>query len=232
MENKNPKFELEPNRKVYFQLGLFIVGTVTLMAFTYKTPVYLTKKTTVDQIAEVPVVFEEKIDEPIIEIPEVQKLPNQTPTTPIVPNDFLSNVDPIKSSNLDPKIVISSTAKDPVIVDPFNVNIGDAPTLTEVVNYPDFVAKFDGNWTEFLGGELKYPEESIIFNESGTAYVSFVVELDGSVTDVKVLNQNLPKALQEEAIRVVKASPNWIPGSKNGENVRSTKKVRINFVLR
>ena len=71
MENKNPNLELEPNRKVYFQLGLFIVGTVTLMAFTYKTPVYIIEKNSVEQLIDVPIMFVEKEDMPIIEIPKV-----------------------------------------------------------------------------------------------------------------------------------------------------------------
>ena len=228
MENKNPKFDLEPNRRVYFQLGLFIVGAVTLMAFTYKTPVYLKEKKSVEQLVNVPIMFVEKEDKPIVEIPKVEKLPSTTPSTPILPQDFLSNIEPIKGSEVNPQIVISGGDPLPVA---FGLDIGAAPDLTAVVKYPDIEAKFGGNWLEYLKGNMKYPQESILFEESGTAYVSFVVEIDGSITDVKVMNKGLSKSLEKEAIRVVKASPKWAPGSKNGEKVRSPQVVKVNFVL-
>lgn len=230
MENKNPKFDLESNRKVFFQLGFFIVGTVTLMAFTYKTPVYLHEKTSIEQEVEVPIMLVEKQDDPIIEIPKVEKLPDAGPSTPIFSNNLLSNINPTKSLDDDPKSVIT-TSKNPVSPVIFNVDPVIAPALGVVVKYPDVDAKFDGNWHSYLKKEVKYPEISQVHNESGTAYVTFVVEIDGSVTDVKVLNKDLPHSLQKEAIRVVKASPKWNPGSKNGEKVRSPQTVKINFIL-
>ncbi|HLV41024.1 MAG TPA: energy transducer TonB [Brumimicrobium sp.] len=231
MENKNPKFELEPNRKVYFQLGLFIVGAAVLMAFSYKTPVYLNEKEFIIQMADLPIELIEKEEQPIIEIPKVEKLPKEEFSTPLLPLDFLNNIKKTKSSDVDPKLVVSAKGVDPYIVAPFDIDAGAAPKGV-VVKYPDIDAQFQGSWTAYLGGELKYPEESVFFKESGTAWVSFVVEIDGSVTDVEVMNRSLPKSLQKEAIRVVKTSPRWTPGSKNGEKVRSTKVVKINFILK
>ncbi|HLW29647.1 MAG TPA: TonB family protein [Brumimicrobium sp.] len=231
MENKNPKFELESNRKVFFQLGFFIIGTVTLMAFTYKTPVYLNEKSSIEQEIDVPIVLVEKQNDPIIEIPKVEKLLDAGPSTPIFSTNLLSNVKATKSLDDDPKSVIT-TSKNPISITAFNVDPGIAPDLAAVVVYPDVDPKFEGNWLIYLKNELKYPEQSRVFNESGTAYVKFIVEVDGTVTDVKVLNKNLSASLQQEAIRVVKASPKWKPGSKNGEKVRSPQTVKINFVLK
>lgn len=231
MENKKSNLDLEPNRKIYFQFGLFIVGTVTLMAFTYKTPVYITEKNSVDQLVDVPIEFVAKEDLPVIEIPKVETLPSTTPSTPIFSKDLLNNIKTKEGANDDPQLVVTSSSLDPLSFLPFNMDPGPAPDLAVIVKYPDNEAQFNGNWKGFLIKELKYPQQSIVFKESGTAYVTFVVEIDGSITDVVVRNKDLPQLLQKEAIRVVKASPKWNPGSKNGERVRSTKNVVINFIL-
>lgn len=231
VKKKNPKFELESSRKVFFQLGLFIVGSATLMAFSYKTPVYLNKKKElVEREIDIPIMLVEKDIEPIVEIPVVEKLPSQTePSTPIVFTDLLNKATPTKNTKKNPQLVV--TSGEPAI-DPssFNVGFGAAPAAP-LVDYPDFEPEFPGSWLGYLEKAVIYPEESIFFNESGSAYVSFVVEIDGSVTDVQIKNKTLSKALQKEAIRVVKASPKWKPGSMNGEFVRSTKIVKINFLL-
>jgi outer membrane biosynthesis protein TonB len=231
MENKNPKFELESSRKVYFQLGLFIVGTVTLMAFTYKTPVYLEKKTSIEQETDVPIVYVEKQDDPIIELPKVEKIPDAGPSTPILSNNLLNNIKATDNQDVNVKNVIT-TDKNPITVHTFNIDPGTAPELGAVIKYPDIDAQFQGSWITYLGNNVDYPSESIFLQEEGSAFLSFVVEVDGGITDVKVLNKDLPKLLQNEAIRVVKASPKWKPGSKNGEMVRSTKVVKINFILK
>jgi protein TonB len=233
MKKKNPKLELETSRKVFFQLGLFIVGSATLMAFSYKTPVYLTEKKEVEQREiDIPIMLVEKEPLPIIEIPKVEKLETNTdPSTPIFSLTLLNLIDPSKNTVTDPQLVVTSSHIQNVTSGIFGVDLGAAPEAA-LVEYPDVDAQFQGSWLGYLKNTVKYPEESVFFKESGTAYMIFVVEIDGSVTDVRVRNQSLSSSLQEEAIRVIKASPKWKPGSKNGELVRSTKNVNINFILK
>ncbi len=232
MKRKNPKLELESSRKVFFQLGLFITGSATLMAFTYKTPVYLNdKKEYIEYVVDIPILLVENEIDPPLEIPEVEKLQTRTePSTPIFSSDLLNNLTVLQNTKTPTQLVVSTGT--PIVgAGSFIFDPGAAPTLGVIVKYPDIDAEFPGNWLSYLEKTVKYPEESIRFNESGTAYVSFVVELDGTITDVEVKNKNISKSLQKEAIRVVKASPRWKPGSKNGEPVRSTKIVKINFIL-
>ena len=54
---------------------------------------------------------------------------------------------------------------------------------------------------------------------SGKVYVTFVVEKDGSLTDIKVI-RDIGFGTGKEAIRVLKSSPKWTPGEKNGKKVR------------
>lgn len=232
MKRKDPKLELESSRKIFFQLGLFIVGSITLMAFTYKSPIYLSeKKEWSPREIDVPIMLVENEVKPPIDIPKVEKLPTKSePSTPVFSTDLLNKLKASINRDENQQLVVTTKHLKTVSSGSFKVEPGFAPEGV-VIEYPDVDAQFQGSWLGYLKSTMKYPEESILFKESGTAYVSFVVEVDGSVTDVKVKNQGLSENLQKEAIRVIEASPRWKPGSQNGELVRSTKVVKINFIL-
>ncbi|MDR2906516.1 MAG: energy transducer TonB, partial [Bacteroidales bacterium] len=82
---------------------------------------------------------------------------------------------------------------------------------------------------EFPGGEearVKYLSENMIYPSAardsgiqGTIYVNFIIEKDGSISDVKVVN-GIGGGCDEEAIRVVKMMPKWKPGRQRGKPVR------------
>ncbi len=72
---------------------------------------------------------------------------------------------------------------------------------------------------EFLQTNMKYPEDAAKQKVEGRVMVQFVVETDGSVSDVHVAKQVFP-SLDAEAIRVVQAMPKWIPGKEKGKVVR------------
>jgi len=67
-------------------------------------------------------------------------------------------------------------------------------------------------------------------NVSGKVFVTFVVEKDGSLTDVKVV-RGIGSGCDEEAMRVLKASPKWKAGIQNGRPVRVQYTMPINFAL-
>lgn len=95
----------------------------------------------------------------------------------------------------------------------------------------------------FPGGELemmKYIQKNVQYPQvekeagiSGTCYVTFVVEKDGSITDVKVLRGvSGGPGCDREAIRVVKSMPAWKPGKQNGREVRVQFNLPIKFTLK
>ena len=71
----------------------------------------------------------------------------------------------------------------------------------------------------FLQTNMKYPEDAAKQKVEGRVMVQFVVETDGSVSDVHVAKQVFP-SLDAEAIRVVQAMPKWMPGKEKGKVVR------------
>lgn len=83
---------------------------------------------------------------------------------------------------------------------------------------------------KYLQENLTYPEEAKKKGIQGTVFVTFVIETDGSVSDVRTL-RGIGGGCDEEAERVVKNMPRWIPGKQRGEAVRVQFNMPIRFVL-
>jgi protein TonB len=106
--------------------------------------------------------------------------------------------------------------------------VGDAaPINADVVQVQPHYPGGEMGLQKFLSG-YKVPQEAINNKVSGILYVQFIVETDGSISDVKVL-RDLKYGTAEEAIRLMKSSPKWIPGISNGRKVRVvfTQPIRI-----
>ncbi len=94
--------------------------------------------------------------------------------------------------------------------EPLNVNI-----VEQMPEFPGGMAA----WGKFLNKNLNYPSIAKDANAMGRVIVSFVVEKNGSITDVKIL-RGIGAGCDEEAIRVIKKSPLWKAGIQNGRPVR------------
>ena len=83
---------------------------------------------------------------------------------------------------------------------------------------------------EYLSTHIKYPTIAEENGVQGRVIVTFVVERDGSITDVKVV-KSVDPSLDKEASRVVQGMPKWIPGKQNGDPVRVKYTVPVTFRL-
>ena len=88
----------------------------------------------------------------------------------------------------------------------------------------------DAALLEYLGKNIHYPTIAAENNVQGRVIIGFVVERDGSVSDVQVL-RSVDPSLDKEAMRVVKSMPKWIPGKQNGSAVRVKFQVPVTFRL-
>ena len=87
-----------------------------------------------------------------------------------------------------------------------------------------------GALMSFLSSNIKYPVVAEENGIQGRVIVAFVVERDGSITDVRVV-KSVDQSLDKEAVRVVKSMPHWIPGKQNGSAVRVKYTVPVTFRL-
>ena len=105
----------------------------------------------------------------------------------------------------------------------------DEPTFIAVEQMPEFPGGQEG-LVNYLVENLNYPEKAKAKKITGKVYVSFVVEKDGSISNVKVL-RDIGYGCGEEAVRVVKAMPRWKPGMQRGKNVRVQYTLPLNFQI-
>ena len=87
-----------------------------------------------------------------------------------------------------------------------------------------------GALMSYLANNIKYPVVAQENGVQGRVVVSFVVERDGSITDVQVV-RSVDPSLDREAQRVVRSMPKWIPGKQNGQAVRVKYNVPVSFRL-
>ena len=109
----------------------------------------------------------------------------------------------------------------------------DVPSNDTVFNIVEEMPKFPGGdeaMFKFIAENVKYPEKAKDENISGRVFISFVIEKDGSVSNVKVL-RGIGGGCDEEAARVISSMPKWKPGKQKGEFVRVSYQIPIMFKL-
>jgi protein TonB len=99
--------------------------------------------------------------------------------------------------------------------------------LLFVEDVPSFPAG-DEAMNDFLKKNIKYPELPKGVPKEGALLASFVVEKNGTLTDVKVV-KGMSEELNKEIVRVIKIMPPWIPGMQSGRRVRVEQHLTIKF---
>lgn len=102
-------------------------------------------------------------------------------------------------------------------------------TLSEIDENPEFPGGMS-NLRNWLNNNINYPAAALQYNIEGTVRVQFTVFKDGHVGNVSVV-QSVHQALDAEAVRLVKAMPNWTPGKVNGKAVNVTYVLPIKFQI-
>lgn len=108
------------------------------------------------------------------------------------------------------------------------------PGKGQVYDKVDVMPDFPGGhikMIEFLCENIKYPKEAAERGEQGKVCVGFVVDTDGSITDVSVV-RSVSKVLDEAAVEIVKKMPKWTPGMHQGKTVRVKLMLPITFTAK
>jgi protein TonB len=84
---------------------------------------------------------------------------------------------------------------------------------------------------EYLSTNVKYPADAEKQKIQGRVLVTFIVNTDGSITDIEVVKKAFP-SLDAEAVRVISGMPKWIPGEQKGKKVRVKYTIPLSFNLR
>ncbi|QNK63099.1 TonB family protein [Pedobacter sp. PAMC26386] len=231
--------------------ALFIAGTLFILLFLSPKIISLIKGG--DAIADVyehkipvtiqppPVVNPKTPPPPAIEPPRARTDIVKFPPPIVV--DKVVETDPPQLKDLvsaDPgqKNIIGDPEGEVVVTGPTSEGIKQAAatednkvhavfeTLEVQPMFPGGIAKFYA----YLSKAIKYPEMAMENGVQGKVFVSFIIEKDGTLSDIKV-EKKLGSGTDEEAIRVLKASPQWIAGVQNGNRVRVKYNIPISFSM-
>lgn len=102
----------------------------------------------------------------------------------------------------------------------------DFVTLTTPPSFPGGMA----NFYKFIAKSVKYPEQALKNNVEGKVFLSYIIETDGRLTDIKVVRA-IGSGLDEEAVRILKSSPKWTPGYNGKNPVRVQYNLPIGFTI-
>lgn len=222
---KAPKADLEGKKTLFFEVGLALALGILLLAFEWKSETSKTKE--IDTTAQMQV--EEEI------IPITQQNTPPPPPPPPAPKlaDLIDIVENDQDIDEDLEITDAEDETENTVVDVTKFedfgeeDTGEEEVFTVVENMPSFK---EGDVLKWINTHTKYPVIAQENGVEGRVHVSFVVEKDGSITDVKVM-RSVDASLDKEAIRVIKSMPKWNPGSQRGKPVRVSYNLPINFKL-
>lgn len=121
------------------------------------------------------------------------------------------------------------------IMAPLSINAQSEETPVEEAIYDavEEMPQFPGGPSalfEYLSTNIQYPNDAYENGIQGRVIVTFIVEKDGSISNTKV-SKTVNPSLDEEAQRLVKSMPHWIPGKQHGEPVRVKYTVPVTFRL-
>ncbi|PHR35627.1 MAG: hypothetical protein COA38_01885 [Fluviicola sp.] len=105
---------------------------------------------------------------------------------------------------------------------------------SEIVDFPDVDASFPGGnhlLKSWIKTNLEYPEISRELGDQGRVYVTFVVELDGSISNTKVVQGGVTDELNREAIRIIESMAQWTSAQVKGKSIRTRCRVPVDFIL-
>ena len=219
---KNPQSDLSRKKNLFLNIGMIISLSLCLIAFEWKTYedlsfVHTSKPSDPEQIEMMPII-EEKLPEPpkVVE-PEIREVKTEIEET-LLTIETETTFDAVIAPPTPP----APTA--PVV----EVEESDEPFIF-VENQPAPVGGYEAFY-KYIGKNTKYPDQARRIGVEGKVFVQFVVDKDGSITDVQVI-KGIGSGCDEEAIRVVKSAPKWTPGKQRGRPVKVRISVPITFKL-
>ncbi|MCD4665966.1 MAG: energy transducer TonB [Bacteroidales bacterium] len=225
---KSKKADLEGKIFIFREIGLVITLAILLLGLGWKSY----EKQGIELITR----NVENIPEEMIEIshqekpPLPPKPPQQTSIIEIVENDIEVEEDIIIDVEADQETEIEEYVAN-LTLSFDEEEVAEEELIFMVVESMPCFPGGDVARIKYLNESIKYPEMARESGIQGLVFVTFVVEKDGSVSNVKIL-RGIGGGCDEEAIRVIKNMPKWIPGKQRNVPVRVQFNMPIRFVLR
>jgi periplasmic protein TonB len=205
---------------LFFNVGLITALSLVIFAVTYKTG---------DDTVKHDLVNHGPIEE-LMEVPITEQLP---PPPPKIEQPQIIEV--LNTEKVEESIVIDMDAETNQsetnqVTAPIRVEIEEEDSNTVFTIVEESAAPVGGMtaFYEFISRNTTYPPQARRMSIEGKVFVEFVVERDGTITNIKML-KGIGAGCDEEAVRVVGLAPKWIPGKQRGRAVRQKMVLPVNF---
>ncbi len=152
------------------------------------------------------------------------------PVAAIVACSFSSEEGVDNSGNKVNEIVVNANKASAKKMNEGNTPAQEEQTYMVVEEQPEYPGGMN-ELMKYLQKSIKYPEDSRKNGSQGRAFVRFIVEKDGSVTNAEIMKSSGDTSLDAEAVRVVESMPKWKPGKQGGEVVRVRFVLPVAFIL-
>jgi protein TonB len=217
---KNPKLDYRKKSVLFFNIGLVLSLLMVISAFEWEfvenaSVVDLNRNTTYDQVIDIAITKQE---------PPPKPQPKNITVIDIVED----NVE-VEEINVVFDIYEVDKIEDVV----YDFGEPEVEKAEEIPSIVETMPSFKGGIVEFykfIGKNLKYPAQARRIGIEGKVFVHFIIDEDGSLSDVKVV-RGIGAGCDEEVIRIVNKSPKWNPGKQRGRPVRVRMMLPITFKL-
>lgn len=224
---KTPKADLENRKGLFLEIGMVVILAAVLVAFNLRTYEKEIKEVSTRTVAD-------EIEDQIIQTQE-EETPPPPPEEPEVVATDLTIVENDAELTNEVGIINAEDNANKAQEEFTKVEVEQEEEVEEeeIFLVVEEDAEFPGGLealSKYLAENIKYPQLAKENNITGRVFVSFVVEKNGSVGNIKIL-RDIGGGCGAEAVRVVKAMPKWKPGKQRGKPVRSQFNLPVNFDL-
>lgn len=219
---KTKKANLENFRTIFFQIGIVLTLSAILFAFEWKSSVEI------EELGSNIEVWDEFTEVPPITMPQAEVKEVKPPSFEFVVTDDGDDIEEVDLDIFDAE-ADQLTA---IYIDDFE----DEPEEVddEIYVSAQFMPTFQGKeakyFRAYISENLRFPAKAIDHGVSGTVIASFVINKDGSLSNIVIL-RGVDPVIDKAVVEAIKGSPKWDPGINNGKYVNVKYSIAIKFEL-
>jgi protein TonB len=219
---KTERADLTRKTAFFFSIGLLFTMSVVLMAFEWRSY----DDSIVDLKGKTTDVFEEMPEVPLTDIPPPPPPVIQAPVIVEVPDE--EEIEEEIKVNLDIEVTQDTKVEDVVVK--AEEPVEETDEIFTIVEEGATPKGGMGAFYKYVADKMKYPPQARRMGIDGKVFVEFIINKDGSISDVRAV-KGIGAGCDEEAVRVVQGAPSWTPGKQRGKPVKQRMVLPITFKL-
>lgn len=222
---KTPKADLENKKTFFFSISLVISLSLMVMAFQWKQydDVTVEKRNLINDNVET------EIEVPVTDIPPPPVKTIQQPQIVEVPDE--QEIEQDLNIEFDAEITEATKVQETTVFEAPKEEKEEVDQIFLVVEQPATPKDGMAAFYQYVSSKLHYPAQARRMEVSGKVFVEFVINKDGSITDVKVV-KGIGAGCDEEAARIIAEAPAWNAAKQRGKAVKQRMVLPIIFTLK